>query len=326
MSWLTPILKRRIAHRESRALNSPLITFVLPCALAVIMFGLGLSLTAEDFRRVARHPKAVTVALLCQVVLLPAVAWGLIELFGLRPDLAMGFMLLAASPGGPMANLFSHLFKGDVALNISLTAINSIVALVSLPVIANLALDHFLGGGEAVGLQPAKVVQVFAVVLVPVVAGMFVRNRAIGFADRMDRPVRVASTAFLGLVILLAIVQERENVAGYIASVGLICLVFATISIVIGYVVPRLAGVRSSQAIASSFEVGIHNSTLAIVIAVSVLDSTAMAVPASVYVLTMWIPAFTFGFLMNAARRRDARAVAIASTAPSAASPSSAAG
>ena len=296
-----------ITNREPRSLDSNLITYALPCALAVIMFGLGMSLTADDFRRVARHPKAVTIALVCQVVLLPAVAFGLVEAFGLRPDLAMGFMLLAASPGGPMANLFSHLFKGDLALNISLTAINSVVALVSLPVIANLAIHQFLGGGESIGLPPGKIIQTFAVVLVPVALGMVVRNRAVGFADRMDRPVRTASTSFLALVILLAVLQERANIAGYFASVGLICLLFATISIVIGYFAPRALGVGQSQAIASAFEVGIHNSALAIFIAVSVFGSTAMAVPASVYVLAVWIPAFVFGFVMNAAQRRAQR-------------------
>ena len=273
------------------------------------MFGLGMSLTTEDFRRVARHPRAVTVALLCQVVLLPAVAFGLVATFGLRPDLAMGFMLLAASPGGPMANLFSHLFKGDLALNISLTAINSILALVSLPVIANLAIDQFLGGGESVGLQPGKIIQTFAVVLIPVAAGMIVRHRAVRFADRMDRPVRVASTSFLAVVILLAILQERHHIVGYFASVGLICLIFATISILVGYLVPRAFGVGQSQAIASAFEIGIHNSTLAIVIALSVFGRTAMAVPASVYVLAVWVPAFGFGFAINAVRRRTRPAV-----------------
>src|SRR4051794_35178796 len=171
------------------------------------MFGLGLSLTGGDFRRVGRHPRAVIVALLCQVVLLPAVAFLLVQAFGLRPDLAVGFMLLAASPGGPMANLFSHLFKGDLALNITLTAINSVAAVVTLPLITNFAIQHFMDGDAAVDLQFGKVVQAFAVVLVPVAAGMLVRRRSPRFADRMDRPVRTASTVFLGLVVLLAILQ-----------------------------------------------------------------------------------------------------------------------
>ena len=258
----------------------------------------------DDFRRVARQPRAVVVALLCQVLLLPAVAFLLVEAFGLRPDLAVGFMLLAAAPGGPMANLFSHLFKGDLALNISLTAINSVAAVVTLPLITNLAVHHFLHDGTAVGLQFGKVVQAFAVVLVPVAVGMLVRRRSAGFADRMDRPVRTASSVFLGLVVLMAIVQERAHIAEYFAAVGLVSLLFAVISIAVGFAVPRLARVPMAQAVACSFEIGIHNSAMAMLIAVSVLGSTAMAVPASVYAIVVWPVALALGFGLRAARLR----------------------
>jgi len=288
-------------------LDSNLFTLVLPCALAVIMFGLGLSLTADDFRRVRRHPRAVSLALLCQIAILPAVALGLVHAFGLRPDLAVGFMLLAAAPGGPMANLFSHLFKGDLALNITLTAINSVASLVTLPLITNFAIHHFMDGSGSIGVQLSKLGQAFAVVLVPVAAGMFTRRRSPRFADRMDRPVRTTSSAFLGLVIVLAIVQERAHVADYIAAVGLISVLFAAISIAVGYAVPRLAGVPAPQSIACGYEIGIHNSAMAMLIAVTVLGSTAMAVPASVYVLAVWPPALAFGFLVRAARRRAER-------------------
>ena len=160
-------------------MDSALTTVALPVALGIIMFGLGLSLTVDDFRRVARHPRAVAVALVCQLLLLPAFCFGLVKLFDLPPLLAIGMMLLAASPGGTSANLFSHLFRGDVALNVTLTAINSVIAIVSLPVITNLAIDHYDQGSE-VSLQLGKVVEVFAIVLVPVVLGMVVRRRASG--------------------------------------------------------------------------------------------------------------------------------------------------
>src|SRR3712207_1797316 len=138
--------------------DSALITIGLPIALAIIMFGLGLSLTPGDFARVARSPRAVVVALVTQVVVLPLVAFALVELFDLDPLLAVGVMLLAASPGGTTANLFSHLFRGDVALNVTLTAINSVLAAVSIPLVTNLAIAHFDAEGE-LGLQFAKVVQ-----------------------------------------------------------------------------------------------------------------------------------------------------------------------
>ena len=158
-------------------MDSALTTVGLPLALGIIMFGLGLSLTLADFRRVARHPKVVVIALGCQLVLLPLVCFGLVVVFDLPALLAVGLMLLAASPGGTSANLFSHLFRGDVALNVSLTAVNSVLAVVTLPVIVNLSAAYFLPDAGAIGLQFDKVLQVFAIVLVPVAIGMALRAR-----------------------------------------------------------------------------------------------------------------------------------------------------
>jgi BASS family bile acid:Na+ symporter len=128
----------------------------LPVALGIIMLGLGLSLTIEDFKRVARYPKAMTVALVCQMFLLPALCFFLVNVAGLEPALAVGLMLLAASPGGATANLYSHLSKGDVALNISLTAINSVLTLFTLPLIVNFSLDYFMDSGQYVPMQFKK--------------------------------------------------------------------------------------------------------------------------------------------------------------------------
>src|SRR5919112_6384655 len=150
-------------------MGSALTTVLLPLALALVMFGLGLSLTVADFARVGRQPKAVLIALALQLLVLPAVCFGLVLAFDLPPLLAVGLMLLAASPGGTTANLFSHLFRGDVALNITLTAVNSLVAAITLPLVVNFALDHFEPTADgSLGLQFGKTVQVFAVVLVPV--------------------------------------------------------------------------------------------------------------------------------------------------------------
>src|SRR5918998_4692604 len=158
-------------------------------------------------------------------------------------------MLLAASPGGTTANLFSHLFRGDVALNITLTAVNSLIAVITLPVITNLAIDWFdPQGAGSLGLQFGKTVQVFAIVLVPVALGMLVRSRATAFADRTDRPVRIASAVVLALVIVGTMVAERERIAGYIADVGLPALLFCLISLTLGFLVPRLLGVVRRQA------------------------------------------------------------------------------
>jgi BASS family bile acid:Na+ symporter len=288
-------------------MDSALTTVLLPLALAVVMLGLGLSLTVDDFRRVGAAPRAVVVALACQLVLLPALCFGLVLAFDLSPLLAVGMMLLAASPGGTTANLFSHLFGGDVALNITLTALNSVIAVVTLPVVTNLAFAYFEPdtGDGSVGLQLGKTLQVFAIVLVPVAIGMLIRSRAPGFAARMDRPVRILSVVVLAAVIAGTILAERENVADYFGSVGLVSLVFCLASLGLGYGVPRLLDVGHRQALASSMEVGIHNSTLAIAIAVSVLGEVTLAVPAAVYALVMFPTAAVVGRLIAGAGRRQ---------------------
>ncbi|MEV0334582.1 bile acid:sodium symporter family protein [Nocardia sp. NPDC050717] len=287
-------------------MNSPLVSVGLPLALVVIMFGLGLSLTPADFTRIAKSPRIVAIALLCQLIALPAVAFGLVLLFDLPAVLAVGMMLLAASPGGTTANLFSHLFRGDVALNVSLTAVNSIIAVVTLPLVTNFAIGYFepADGGGSVGLQFGKVVQVFAIVLVPVAVGMLVRRWSAAFADRMDRPVRIGSALTLLLVIVGTIIAESDTLADSLGQVGAITVLFCLISLALGYLVPRLLGVPERQAIACSMEVGIHNSTIAITIAISVLDSTELAVPAAVYGVLMFPIAAAFGYLITRGRSR----------------------
>jgi bile acid:Na+ symporter, BASS family len=288
-------------------MGSALTAVALPLALALVMLGLGLSLTVADFARVGRHPRAVVIALVVQLLVLPAVCFGLVLAFGLPPLLAVGLMLLAASPGGTTANLFSHLFRGDVALNITLTAVNSLIAVVSLPVITNLAISYFdPSEGDTLGLQLGKTLQVFAVVLVPVVIGMAVRSRATAFADRMDKPVRILSAVVLVLVVAGTIVAERENFIGYFAEVGLPALILCLISLTAGFFVPRALGVVQRQAIATAFEIGIHNGTLAIAVAISVLGSVELAVPGAVYSVLMFPVAALFGLAMTRTTRRTA--------------------
>ncbi|MYT93396.1 bile acid:sodium symporter family protein [Streptomyces sp. SID8359] len=278
--------------------DSALITTGLPIALAIIMFGLGLSLTTDDFRRVTRSPRAVVVALVLQVLVLPLIAFGLVKLFDLDPLLAVGVMLLAASPGGTTANLFSHLFRGDVALNITLTAINSVLAAITIPVVTNLAIDHFDAQGD-LGLQLGKVVQVIAIVLIPVAVGMAVRRRSAELAARADRPVRIFSVLVLVVVSVGALLGERENLADYMQQVGLVTGIFCLASLSLGYAGARLLRLDKRQAIASSMEVGIHNTTVALTIALSVLDSTEVAIPSAVYSVLMYVLAAAFGYLIT---------------------------
>lgn len=279
-------------------MDSALTTVGLPIALAIIMFGLGLGLTVADFQRIGKNPKAVAIALVCQIVVLPAICFGLVKAFDLDPLLAIGMILLAASPGGTTANLFSHLFRGDVALNISLTAINSILALLTLPLITNAAIDHF-DQGDSVSLPFGEVLQVFAIVLIPVGIGMAVKATRPAFADRMDRPVRIGSAVILAVLVLGILLDQRENVADYLAEVGIVAALFCALSLVIGYVVPRALGVRDDQAIASSMEIGVHNGTLAIFVAVEILDSTEISVPAAVYSIVMFVLATAWGLVLT---------------------------
>ncbi len=285
--------------------QSILTTVALPAALALIMFGLGLSLTIRDFADVATRPKAVVIALVAQVLILPAVCFGLVVLFDLEPLLAVGMMLLAASPGGTTANLYSHLFGGDVALNVTLTAVNSVLAAFTLPLVVNLSIGHFVEGGAELGLQADKVLQVFALVLIPVVIGMLVRAWKRSFADRADKPVRIASAIVLAAVIVGAIVQERERLLDHLASVGLVAVLFSAISLTVGYWLPRLFRVERRQAIASGMEIGIHNSTLAITIALSptLLNNSAMSIPPAVYGVLMFGTTLVFGYAVRDSSR-----------------------
>ena len=237
-------------------------------------------------------------ALACQLILLPAICFGLVVLLDLPALLGIGMLLLAASPGGTSANLFSHLFRGDVALNITLTAINSVIALFTLPLIVGLAIQYY-DRGHDVALPFGEVVQVFAIVLIPVAIGMFVRYRRPAFAGRMERPVRIGSAVILAVLVIGILVDQREQVSGYFADVGLAAGLFCAISLVLGYVIPKAAGVSADQAIASSMEIGVHNATLAIFVAVEVLDETAISVPAAVYSLFMFVFATVWGSFVS---------------------------
>lgn len=280
-------------------MGSALTTIGLPVALGIIMLGLGLSLTVGDFTRVLKQPRAVITALACQLLILPAICFGLVLLFQLPPVLAVGMMMLAASPGGTTANLYSHLFRGDIALNISLTAVNSVIAVITLPLITNFAIMYFQPFDDQLGLQWAKALEVFAIVLLPVALGMLVRRFWPNFADGMDRPVRIASVIILVVVIAGAVASNWTLLVDNFAGLALITILFCLISLAVGYTVPRLLKIGRRQAIAASFEIGIHNATLAIVIAQSVLGSTELSLPAAVYGVLMFFVAFAFGFVIR---------------------------
>lgn len=296
-------------------MDSALTTIGLPVALGIIMLGLGLTLTPRDFARVAKHPKAVIIALVCQLVVLPTICVGMVLAFNLPPILAIGMMLLAASPGGSTANLYSHLFRGDVALNISLTAVNSIIAVFTLPVITNLAISYFAADQPGLGLQFSKALEVFVIVLGPVTIGMIIRRIKPSFADVMDKPVRIASVVILAVVIAGAVVANLELLREHFSTLAVITVLFCIVSLLVGYFVPKLFGVKDAQARASSFEIGIHNATLAIVLAQTVIGNMEMSLPAAVYGVLMFFIALGFGFLLPGRKGANVGAAAPAPAA-----------
>lgn len=277
-------------------------------ALALVMFGLGLSLSVGDFVRLRQHPKAVLLALAIQMLLLPAVAWGLIMGLGVAPVYAVGLMLLAASPGGVSANLFSHLFGGNVAMNISLTAINTVLSIVSLPLITNWAIATFAQTGQVVPLQFGKVFEVVGVILVPVLIGMAVSRQRPAFAARMEQPMKAFSALVLAAFAVIAIAKEWTALTQSFSSLGPVVLAFNLLSLLSGYYLSRWAGLDKPMATAVSFEIGIHNSTLAIFVALSVLGNFQLALPAAIYSVSMYLTASLFGMLVL--RRRQMQAAA----------------
>ncbi|NKY33583.1 bile acid:sodium symporter family protein [Nocardia speluncae] len=292
-------------------MGSTLFAVALPLALGIVMFGLGLTLTTDDFTRVAKYPKTAVIALTCQLVVLPLICFGLIHLFGVDGVLAVGMMLLVASPGGTSANLFSHIAGGNVALNITLTAINSVLAVITLPLVVAVSYAVFLDDSAAIVFHPAKFAQVFALVLVPVAVGMWVRRRYPDWAGRRQSTVKIAAAGVLVFVVAAALFSEFDTVTDNFGDLGLIALLLCVCSLLVGYLVPRAFGVERADAVAAGMEIGVHNAALAITIATTVLGNETMAVPAGLYGFLMNIPASIAAFLFARSHRAAASAEAV---------------
>ncbi|MGH8109531.1 MAG: bile acid:sodium symporter family protein [Arenimonas sp.] len=287
--------------------DNPLIMLFLPICLGIIMIGLGLHLTVADFRRVLTQPKAVAVALFVQLIVLPPTCFLIARVFNLPAELGLGLLLLAASPGGITANLFSHLARGDVALNITLTAINSLLALISLPFWVVTGMAHFLAAENNVPPPTSKVIEVALLVIVPVLIGMSVRRFKPALADAAEKPVRLLSTLVLAILTLLAIVSEWELLVTYAPIIGLACLTFNLLSLATGYWSALSIKLAKPQATAIAFEIGVHNATLSIFVALHVLKMSAVAIAPAIYSLIMYVTAAAFAFwlLKNAKNPHD---------------------
>jgi bile acid:Na+ symporter, BASS family len=276
----------------------------LPLALFAVLFGMGLSLVPEDFRRVLRHPKAKLVGLTCQLVMLPVVAFALALLFRLPGELAVGLMVLAACPGGATSNVITHLSKGDTALSVTLTAISSMVCVFTIPWIVGWSMEWFMGGSAAVQLPFWKTLgQLTAVTILPIASGMALRGARPNLAQRLERPAAVFALVFLALIIAAAVAREKD-LAHQFAVAGPAAITLNIVTMVLGFAAGWAFGLPKSQRITISIEAGIQNGTLALAIALGLLDSARIAMPAVVYSLFM----FFTGALMIVLFSRERRA------------------
>jgi bile acid:Na+ symporter, BASS family len=268
---------------------------VLPLALAFIMFALGLGLTFADFARVARQPRDFLIGAASQLILLPAVAWLLISVWSLPPELALGVMIIAAAPGGVTSNILTALARGDVALSISLTAVISLVCVFTIPLIVVFAYDRLIGGATSGDISVAKTaISVFAIVTVPVTIGLLVRHFADGIARRFEPAARHISTGLFIVVLGGAIYQERGNIVTYFTQAGLVTLSLNITMMVLAYGIARLFASGPRQRVAISIECGLQNGTLAIAVAALLFGGGLVAVPAATYSLIMFATALVY--------------------------------
>lgn len=280
-------------------MDSGFFSVFLPITLAMMMMGLGLELTLKDFLQISRYPKVIFIALFSQLVILTSLAFVICLVLKLPPLLAIGMMLLAASPGGPTANLFSYLYKGDVALNITLTTLNTMISIFTLPFIINISLYYFMGQDTRINLPFEKMSQVFLVTLIPVIVGMLVRIKFPRLSITAHQPMRMLSVIFLGILFIYTIFRERFNLVEYFSSIGIATAIFGFSSLFLGYCLPLLMDIPDKMARACTFEIGIHNTAIAMTIAISALDHVTIAIPAAIYSIVMYLFATLFGFMLS---------------------------
>lgn len=265
-------------------------TIILVIALFIIMVGMGLSLTLADFKRVLKYPKAVFIGFLNQIILLPIIAYLLTQFLEVESTIAIGIMILSACPGGPTSNLLTHLAKGDTALSVTLTAVNSILTIFTIPLIVNFTLGEFVSDGTQIDAPIGKIAgSLVVVVAIPLAIGMTLKKYKEKLAQKMDKPVRIASSIVLALVIVGLIIKEKDNFVEYISNAWLIALGLNISTMVVGFITAKIAHLSLRQALSICIESGNQNGTLAIHIAVVSLARPDLAIAAAVYSLLMFI-------------------------------------
>ena len=273
---------------------------ILPLALAFIMFVLGLGLTGADFLRVVKQPRDFFVGSFSQIILLPIIAFLLIKIWPIAPELAIGVMIIAAAPGGVTSNLLTSFAKGDVALSISLTAIISLICVFTIPFIVLTSVDLLDVSGVDPNISLVSMSRdMFLIVTVPVILGMILIKISYGITSKLEPIAKKISIILFILVLLGAIAAERENVVSYFAQAGLITLVLNVVMMIVAYYVAQLLASGTKQKKCITIECGLQNGTLAIFVATSIFGGGMYVIPAATYSLIMFATSLIFVYLVK---------------------------
>jgi len=273
---------------------------ILPLALAFIMFVLGLGLTGADFLRVVKQPRDFFVGSFSQIILLPIIAFLLIKIWPIAPELAIGVMIIAAAPGGVTSNLLTSFAKGDVALSISLTAIISLICVFTIPFIVLTSVDLLDVSGVDPNISLVSMSRdMFLIVTAPVILGMILRRISYGITSKLEPIAKKVSIILFILVLLGAIAAERENVVSYFAQAGLITLVLNVVMMIVAYYVAQLFASGTKQKKCITIECGLQNGTLAIFVATSIFGGGMYVIPAATYSLIMFATSLIFVYLVK---------------------------
>ena len=273
---------------------------ILPLALAFIMFVLGLGLTGGDFLRVIKQPRDFFVGAFSQIILLPIIAFILVKVWPVAPELAIGVMIIAAAPGGVTSNLLTSFAKGDVALSVSLTAIISLLCVITIPFIVLTSVGLLSDTNIAQDISLFNMSRdMFLIVTVPVILGMLLRRFASGAALKCEPIAKKVSIALFVLVLLGAITAERENVISYFAQAGLITLLLNVVMMIVAYYVAHLLASGKEQKKCITIECGLQNGTLAIFVATSIFGGGMYVIPAATYSLIMFATSLIFVYLVR---------------------------
>ena len=268
---------------------------ILPLALAFIMFSLGLGLTINDFSRILLKPKEFFIGFISQILILPVIAMILITLWPLSPEIAIGVMIIAAAPGGATSNILTSFAKGDVALSISLTAVISILSVITIPLVLSASLS-LIGQSFMEGISILDIaLKMFLIVTVPVIIGMVCRK----FLSSFENIAKKISTALFFLVLLGAILSQRENIVSYFSQAGLITLILNIIMMFLAYNLSKFFISNVSQQRAITIECGLQNGTLAIVVANVFFEGGMYLIPAATYSLIMYFTALPYIYYLR---------------------------